>query len=127
MASAFSRSLADQRGGAESLATSCLRLRPMPTACRTPEPRQKMRSQRPLRRPHFHSPARQRASESYSSSASSPCLKYKDGRVGNYKALYERVAKRIAVNRERVHPALHQNRACCCPLHICSLLLAAAH
>ena len=44
-----------------------------------------------------------------------------------YKALYERVTKRVAVNRERAHPALHQNRACCCPLHICSLLLAAAH
>ena len=31
MASAFSRFLADQRGGTESRATSCLRLRPMPT------------------------------------------------------------------------------------------------
>ena len=127
MASAFSRSLADQRGGAESPATSCLRLPPMPTACRTPEPRQKMRSQRPLRRPHFHSPAANVPAKATALlPSSSPCLKYKDG-VGNYKALYERVAKRIAVNRERVHQALHQNRACCCPLHICSLLLAAAH
>jgi hypothetical protein len=55
MASAFSRSLADQRGGAESLATSCLRLRPMPTACHRPELRRKMRSQRPLCQLHFHS------------------------------------------------------------------------
>jgi len=54
MASAFSRSLADQRGGAESLATSCLRLRPMPTACHRPELCRKMRSQRPLCQPHFH-------------------------------------------------------------------------
>ena len=36
--------------------------------------------------------------------SSSPCFEYKDG-VGNYKALYERVTKRAAVNRERAHLA----------------------
>jgi hypothetical protein len=106
MAFAFSRSLADQRGGAEPLATSCLRLRPMPTACHRPRSRagRCARNARCASRPSTHQHVNVPATAAALLPSSSLCFEYKDG-VGNYKAPYERATKRAAVNRERAHLA----------------------
>ena len=128
MASAFSFSLASTGATARSRAR-----RAAPTAradrvwqARAGCARRCDRNARCAGRTSTHQHANVPATAAALLPSSSPCLKYKDG-VGNYKALNERVTKRVAINRERAHPALHQNRACCCPLHICSLLLVAAH
>ena len=127
MASAFSFSLASTGATARSRrAASCAYGQGRPCVAGQSCARRCDRNARCAGRTSTHQHANVPATAAALLPSSSPCLKYKDG-VGNYKALYERVTKRVAINRERAHPALHQNRACCCPLHICSLLLVAAH
>ena len=104
MASAFSRSLADQRGGAESLATSCLRLRATADADRVSQAGAAPEDALATPAVPAALPLNVPATAAAPLPSSSPCFEYKDG-VGNYKALYERVTKRAAVNRERAHLA----------------------
>ena len=122
----FVLSRVDRRDGAESRAASCAYGQGRPCVAGQSCARRCDRNARCAGRTSTHQHANVPATAAALLPSSSPCLKYKDG-VGNYKALNERVTKRVAINRERAHPALHQNRACCCPLHICSLLLVAAH
>ena len=123
----FVLSRVDRRDGAESRAASCAYGQGRPCVAGQSCARRCDRNARCAGRTSTHQHANVPATAAALLPTSSPCLKYKDG-VGNYKALNERVTERVAINRERAHPALHQNRACCCPLHSahCCLLLLTA-